>query len=188
MAMTRAPASLASRVSTAPRKPMPTIATVCPGWMSLRRKMLNAQPSGSPGKGCPSSCGGRRTSASARARHHRAVSAPGEMRAYDLSGYDGVLAFGETLSEVYRGWGWGWGDRVWTWHEAADIRRFRPPSEGLERQGLVWIGNWGDGERTEELQRFLLAPAQQARLPLDIYGVRYPREALALLGRHRAGY
>lgn len=118
--------------------------------------------------------------------HHRAVSAPEEMRAYDLSGYDGVLAFGETLSEVYRGWGWG--GRVWTWHEAADIRRFRPPSEETERQGLVWIGNWGDGERTEELQRFLLAPAQQARLPLDIYGVRYPREALALLGRHGAAY
>jgi hypothetical protein len=34
--------------------------------------------------------------------HHRAVSEPEAMRAYDLSGYDGVLAFGETLSEVYR--------------------------------------------------------------------------------------
>ncbi len=30
--------------------------------------------------------------------HHRAVSAPHEMRAYDLNAYDGVLAFGATLA------------------------------------------------------------------------------------------
>ncbi|WP_203310908.1 CgeB family protein [Sphingomonas beigongshangi] len=118
--------------------------------------------------------------------HHRAVSAPAQMRAYDLSGYDGVLAFGETLSEVYSGWGWG--GRVWTWHEAADTRRFRPPAlEGI-REGLVWIGNWGDGERTEELERFLLAPTREAGLPLDIYGVRYPDEARATLARYGAHY
>ena len=34
--------------------------------------------------------------------HHRIVSLPHEMDAYDLSGYDGVLAFGETLSALYR--------------------------------------------------------------------------------------
>ena len=118
--------------------------------------------------------------------HHRAVSAPEEMRAYDLSGYDGVLAFGEALSEVYRAWGWG--GRVWTWHEAADTRRFHPPLHEDERHGLVWIGNWGDGERTEELQRFLLAPAREAGLGLDIHGVRYPREALAMLDRYGASY
>ena len=118
--------------------------------------------------------------------HHRAVSAPKEMRAYDLSGYDGVLAFGETLSEVYRGWGWR--GRVWTWHEAADLRRFQPPREEGTRTGLVWIGNWGDGERTRELQEFLFAPAQQAGLPLDVYGVRYPDEARATLARFGIHY
>ena len=118
--------------------------------------------------------------------HHRAVSAPHEMQAYDLSGYDGVLAFGEALSEVYRGWGWG--DRVWTWHEAADLRRFHPPLGEGERQGLVWIGNWGDGERTEELEAFLFQPAADTRLPLDIYGVRYPEEAMGLLARYGVRY
>ncbi len=118
--------------------------------------------------------------------HHRAVSAPEEMRAFDLAGYDGVLAFGEALSEVYRKWGWG--SRVWTWHEAADTRRFHPPSEEQERRGLVWIGNWGDGERTQELEQFLFAPAQCAGLPLDVYGVRYPEEALATLARYSANY
>ena len=118
--------------------------------------------------------------------HHRAVSEPDAMRAYDLSGYDGVLAFGETLSDVYRGWGWG--GRVWTWHEAADIRRFHPPTEEGTRDGLIWIGNWGDGERTEELERFLFEPARAADLPLDIYGVRYPKAAQATLARYGARY
>jgi len=118
--------------------------------------------------------------------HHRAVSEPSAMQAYDLNDYDGVLAFGETLAEVYRGWGWG--NRVWVWHEAADLRRFQPPAEAGARDGLVWIGNWGDGERTEELESFLFQPAAEACLPLDIYGVRYPEEAKAMLARYGARY
>ncbi len=118
--------------------------------------------------------------------HHRAVSAPHELAALDLSGYDGVLAFGETHSAVYRRQGWG--DRVWTWHEAADTRRFHPPAVESERRGLVWIGNWGDGERTAELEHYLFGPAAAAGLPLDIYGVRYPAEAQALLARFGARY
>ncbi|HEX8421488.1 MAG TPA: glycosyltransferase [Sphingomonas sp.] len=118
--------------------------------------------------------------------HHRAVSDPQAIKAFDLSGYDGVLAFGETLSEVYRRWGWG--RRVWTWHEAADTRLFHPPAEERPRDGLVWVGNWGDGERTAELEEFLLAPTATARLPLDIYGVRYPEAARALLARYGARY
>jgi spore maturation protein CgeB len=114
--------------------------------------------------------------------HHRAVSDPDAIRAFDLSGYDGVLAFGETLSEVYRRWGWG--ERVWTFHEAADTRHFHPPAQEGGRSGLVWIGNWGDGERTAEIEDYLLRPAREAGLPLDIYGVRYPPEALALLERY----
>ncbi|QAY76767.1 glycosyltransferase [Sphingosinicella sp. BN140058] len=118
--------------------------------------------------------------------HHRAVSDPEAIRAFDLSGYDGVLAFGETLAEVYRRWGWQ--GRVFVWHEAADIRLFHPPEEEGERAGLVWIGNWGDGERTREIEDFLLAPARTTGLSLDIYGVRYPAEALALLERYGVRY
>ncbi|PSJ36673.1 CgeB family protein [Allosphingosinicella deserti] len=118
--------------------------------------------------------------------HHRAVSDPEAIRAFDLSGYDGVLAFGETLAEVYRRWGWE--GRVFVWHEAADIRLFHPPESESERSGLVWIGNWGDGERTREIEDFLLAPARTAGLPLDIYGVRYPADALSLLERYGVAY
>jgi spore maturation protein CgeB len=118
--------------------------------------------------------------------HHRAVSDPDAIRAFDLSGYDGVLAFGETLAKVYRRWGWG--ERVFVWHEAADVRHFHPPVDEGERRGLVWIGNWGDGERTEELEEFLFRPAEQVGLPLDIYGVRYDSAAKATVRRHGARY
>jgi spore maturation protein CgeB len=118
--------------------------------------------------------------------HHRAVSDPQAIRQFDLDGYDGVLAFGETLAEVYRRWGWG--RRVFVWHEAADTRLFRPPQTDTDRRGLVWIGNWGDDERSAELESFLLRPAQTVGLPLDIYGVRYPDHALAALGHYRIAY
>jgi spore maturation protein CgeB len=118
--------------------------------------------------------------------HHRAVSDPKAMRAFDLSGYDGLLAFGEALAVVYRRWGWG--DRVFVWHEAADITHFHPPAIQSPRDGLVWIGNWGDGERTAELETFLLGPAKDVGLALDIHGVRYPPAALALLDRYGARY
>ncbi|GGC78554.1 CgeB family protein [Chelatococcus reniformis] len=118
--------------------------------------------------------------------HHRAVSDPAAIRTFDLTAYDGVLAFGRTLADVYARWGWE--DRVFVWHEAADVRRFRPPAEEGPRDGLVWIGNWGDGERSAELEQFLLRPAAAADLPLDVYGVRYPDEAQHLLARHGARF
>jgi spore maturation protein CgeB len=118
--------------------------------------------------------------------HHRAVSAPHEMRAFDLDAYDGVLAFGAALACVYERLGWG--DRVFVWHEGADTRRFHAPAHEGERQGLVWIGNWGDGERSEELVEFLLKPARDAQLPLDIYGVRYPDAAKRTLRQFGARY
>jgi spore maturation protein CgeB len=118
--------------------------------------------------------------------HHRAVSAPDEMRAFDLEHYDGVLAFGATLARVYEQWGWG--GRVFVWHEAADLRRFQPPAQESPREGLVWIGNWGDGERSAEIADYLLRPARDAGLPLDIYGVRYPADARRTLEEFAARY
>lgn len=56
--------------------------------------------------------------------HHRSVTAADSMAAYDLSGFDGVLAFGEVIRDIYLRKGWA--QRAWTWHEAADIHIFRP--------------------------------------------------------------
>ena len=118
--------------------------------------------------------------------HHRAVSDPAAIETFDLRGYDGVLAFGETLAAVYRRWGWE--DRVFVWHEAADTHVFHPPAVEGERRGLVWIGNWGDDERSSELDTFLFGPARDTGFGLDVYGVRYPQTALDKLERAGACY
>jgi spore maturation protein CgeB len=117
--------------------------------------------------------------------HHRAVTAPEEMQRYDLSGYAGVLAFGGAVSQIYRDRDWH--DRVWTWHEAADVELFRP----LDREpagDLVWVGNWGDGERTQELESFLFAPAQNLALSGTIHGVRYPAAGVDAVARSGLSY
>jgi spore maturation protein CgeB len=118
--------------------------------------------------------------------HHRSVSAPEEMAAYDLREYDGVLAFGEVVRQRYLDEGWA--RRVWTWHEAADVRVFQPLPGGVPEGDLVWIGNWGDDERTGELEEFLIGPVERLRLRARVHGVRYPPQALQRLGRARIVY
>jgi spore maturation protein CgeB len=114
--------------------------------------------------------------------HHRAVTAADEMARYDLDGYDGVLAFGEVLRSIYERRGWG--RRAFTWHEAADTALFCPPRVVSQEHDLVWIGNWGDDERSRELSTFLVEPAARLNLRTRVHGVRYPANARALLRRH----
>ena len=127
----------------------------------------------------------RRRSPSLRAlfhdTHHRAATAPEQMARYDLREYDGVLAFGRVIRDLYIERGWA--SAAWTWHEAADTRLFRPlePEDG--RADLIWIGNWGDEERTAELREFLLEPAGELELSGSVHGVRYPAEARAAVER-----
>jgi spore maturation protein CgeB len=118
--------------------------------------------------------------------HHRAVSDPQSINGLDLSCFDGVLAFGEALARVYRQQGWG--SRAFVWHEAADTRRFHPPKVEQARSGIVWIGNGGDEERSRELHEYLLHPVASLKLPLDVYGVRYPNSAIAALEGAGARY
>jgi spore maturation protein CgeB len=108
--------------------------------------------------------------------HHRAATAPKELARYDLTRYDGVLAYGRTIRDLYLERGWA--ERAWTWHEAADTRVFRPLPNDDKLEDIVWIGNWGDGERTAELREFLLEPARKLRLRGSAFGVRYPEDAV----------
>jgi spore maturation protein CgeB len=110
------------------------------------------------------------------------------MAAYDLSRYDGVLAFGQAIRDVYARRGWA--RRAWVWHEAADVRVFAPlAAHDAPREGdLVWIGNWGDEERTEELVTFLLEPSRDLGLRTTIHGVRYPDHAKEKLAAHGVTY
>jgi len=121
--------------------------------------------------------------------HHRMVTDRKSMNSYDLSHYDGVLAYGDVLSALYKSEQRA--ERVWTWHEAADTRVFKPVSSRELEGDLVWIGNWGDDERTKELQEFLIDPVRELGLKARVYGVRYPAEAqnaLANAGIEYAGW
>jgi spore maturation protein CgeB len=118
--------------------------------------------------------------------HHRAITSPQQMQGYDLSNYDGVLAYGEVLRQIYIERAWA--KQAWTWHEAADTRVFHPLPRGDFDGDLVWVGNWGDEERSAELQEFLIEPAGALGLKAKVFGVRYPDTARELLRRSGVEY
>jgi spore maturation protein CgeB len=113
--------------------------------------------------------------------HHRAATAPQEIAKFDLDGYDGVLAYGKVIRDLYIKNGWT--KRAWTWHEAADIRVFYPRTISADRPhyDLVWIGNWGDDERSDEIREYLIEPVKRLNLKALVHGVRYPKAALQAL-------
>jgi len=112
--------------------------------------------------------------------HHRASSSPDQIRLFNIARFDGVLAFGDALRRIYLDQFKI--DRVWTFHEAADTSVFRPHPGMAKTSDVVWIGNWGDGERSEEICEFLLRPAMALReYRFNVFGVRYPPSGLAAL-------
>ena len=113
--------------------------------------------------------------------HQRTILQDDEIGTRDLSGYDGVLVIGEVIREHYLRDGWA--RRVWTWHEAADTRVFFPRPEPVHyrKSDLIWVGNWGDGERTGEIYEFLLNPVRRLNLKGHVYGVRYPRPGIVAI-------
>jgi spore maturation protein CgeB len=108
------------------------------------------------------------------------------MRAYDLKRYDGVLAFGDVIRDLYLKHGWA--RDAWTWHEAADPAHYRPLPTTEATGDLVWIGNWGDGERTGELERFFFEPVRRLELDAAVCGVNYPDAAIRRLEEAGAKY
>jgi spore maturation protein CgeB len=121
--------------------------------------------------------------------HHRSLTDIASMARYHLEHYDGVLAFGEVIRQRYMTLGWS--RRAWTWHEAADVRTFTPRPPASLRDDLIWIGNWGDDERSAELRSCLIAPVRELGLSATVYGVRYPeaaRRELAEAGIYYGGW
>ncbi|SDK75897.1 Spore maturation protein CgeB [Salinimicrobium catena] len=121
--------------------------------------------------------------------HHRAVSDEKSMSKYDFSHFDGALVFGDVIKNIYLEKKWV--DKVWTWHEAADADFFSPNRDEEKEGDLVWIGNWGDNERTEELMEFLVEPVKELGIKAKVYGVRYPekaKKALEEAGIEYGGY
>lgn len=120
--------------------------------------------------------------------HHRAYTSPKEILKLNLGEFDGVLAFGEAIRRIYvEGFGI---KRAWTFHEAADTAHFGFMAD-QKNADVIWVGNWGDEERTRELEEFLIGPAAKLRKKFAVYGVRYPKLAqdrLATAGIEYRGY
>ena len=115
--------------------------------------------------------------------HHRVYTSAHEILKFHLHRFDGVLAFGEAIRRIYHD---GLGiERTWTFHEAADVSVFKP-QERDQTTDVVWIGNWGDEERTQELMEYLVGPAAASPgRKIVVHGVRYPEAAVKTL--HKAG-
>jgi spore maturation protein CgeB len=120
--------------------------------------------------------------------HHRAYTNPRELLQIKFKDFDGVLAFGGALRRIYRE---AFGlERVWTFHEAADLEHFHPV-DSKATEDVVWVGNWGDDERGRELEEFLLKPLHALRSRATVYGVRYPstlQQCLKDAGIRYGGY
>lgn len=114
--------------------------------------------------------------------HHRAVSDSAWRSCVDAADYDGILVFGASLAETYKKNGWH--RDVWVWHEAADTRIFYPRSTSTRTADVVWIGNWGDGERSDELYDYVIKPVCDSELKGTAYGVRYPASAVKTLAEN----
>ena len=123
--------------------------------------------------------------------HHRASSSPQQMGLFGLKRFDGIIAFGDALRKIYQE-RFGM-EHVWVLHEAADVTVFKPFTGTTKTLDAVWIGNWGEGERSDEIRQFFLTPARALaeRTRFRIYGVRYPQDglqALAEAGVEYGGY
>ena len=121
--------------------------------------------------------------------HHRAYTDPSALLKMQLHLFDGVLAYGEAIRKIYSE---RFGiEKTWTLHEAADVKKFHPLQHDRNCD-VLWIGNWGDEERTRELFEFLVEPAKSlSDFKFAAYGVRYPesaRQALHSTGVDFRGY
>lgn len=112
--------------------------------------------------------------------HHRAYTQAGQMLRFHLHLFDGVLAFGEAIRRIYTD-GFGM-RRAYTFHEAAATDNFYP-MQRKKQVDVLWIGNWGDEERTRELHEFLLEPMSELapHVKAVAHGVRYPAHAVVAL-------
>jgi spore maturation protein CgeB len=112
--------------------------------------------------------------------HHRAYTQAGQILKFHLHLVDGVLAFGDAIRRIYTD---GFGMRcAYTFHEAAATDNFYP-REVAKQADVLWIGNWGDEERTKELFEFLINPIRELmpEVTAIAHGVRYPEQAISAL-------
>ena len=110
--------------------------------------------------------------------HYRVVLDDAHRESLNLGAYDRILAYSPSVAERYRQLGF---DRVTVLHEAADPTVFVPLALP-KMTDVVFVGNYGDGDRSDELEDYVFAPrAGLSHLKYAVYGVRYPDHVVARL-------
>jgi spore maturation protein CgeB len=108
--------------------------------------------------------------------HYRVVLDDVHRESLALEQFEGILAYSPSLADRFRALGYR---NVHVLHEAADTTVFEPV-DVPKTSDVVFIGNYGDGDRSDELEDFLIAPRRDLpHLRYAIYGVRYPDEVLS---------
>jgi spore maturation protein CgeB len=110
--------------------------------------------------------------------HYRVVLDDAYRSSLDLEQYEAILAYSPSVAERYRRLGF---ERVHVLHEAADITLFAPlPLPKMT--DVVFVGNYGDGDRSDELEDYVFGPRLSLpHLTYSVFGVRYPEEVVARL-------
>jgi spore maturation protein CgeB len=110
--------------------------------------------------------------------HYRVVLDEAHRRLLDLPGFDTVLAYSPSLAERHRQFGH---PDVRVLHEAADVTVFGPQPVD-KTDDVVFVGNCGEDDRREGLDRLLFGPrGALPNLRFAMYGVRYPESLLAAM-------
>jgi spore maturation protein CgeB len=110
--------------------------------------------------------------------HYRVVLDETYRRQLGLEQFAHILAFSPSVAERYQALGF---ENVSVLHEAADTTVFKP-LDRPKSTDVVFVGNYGDGDRSAELEDYVFGP--RPRLPqlrYAVYGVRYPDHVVARL-------
>jgi spore maturation protein CgeB len=110
--------------------------------------------------------------------HYRVVLDATYRDSLALDQFDAILAYSPSLAERFRSLGFA---NVDVLHEAADTTVFQPLDVPKDTD-VVFVGNYGDGDRSDELEDYVFAPRRSLpHLRYAVYGVRYPEAVLSRL-------
>jgi spore maturation protein CgeB len=110
--------------------------------------------------------------------HYRVVLDPAYRDQLGLEQFDLILAYSPSLAQRYIELGY---EQVRVLHEAADTTVYRP-LDVPKTTDVVFVGNYGDGDRSVELEEFVFEPRRELpHLRYAVYGVRYPEQVVSRL-------
>ena len=110
--------------------------------------------------------------------HYRVVLDRAYRDRLGLERFDEIVAYSPSVARRYADLGYR---NVHVVHEAADTTVFAP-LDLPKTDDVVFVGNYGDGDRNEELDRYVLEPRRAlSHLRFAMYGVRYPPAVVARL-------